>query len=265
MIIIGERINTSRKRINKAVAGRDAAFIRKEAAKQAAAGATHIDVNAGTSVSKEADDLKWLVETVQSEVDLPLCIDTASGEALRGAVALAAKTPVVNSITGEAERRGEILPVVVESGAEVVALTMDDSGLPEDLEGRLKVARELVKELGAAGVEESRIHFDPLIRPVSTNPEQAECAADAVRALREEFPGAGSVCGLSNVSFGLPRRSLLNRTYLAMMVAAGIKGVIIDPTEPGMMATLYAARALAGEDEYCMGYIAAERDGRLET
>jgi len=265
VLIVAERINTSRKRIRRAVEERDEAFIRKEASRQAAGGATHIDVNAGTSVENEADDLKWLVETVQSEVELPLCIDTASGAALKGAIALTDKTPIVNSITGETERKAEILPVVVETGAEVVALTMDDSGLPEDLDGRLRVARDLVKELTGAGVEESKIHFDPLIRPISTNPEQAMLAVAAVRQLRAEFPDAGSICGLSNVSFGLPKRKLLNRTYLAMMVAAGIKGVIIDPTEPGMMSTLHAARAIAGDDEYGMEYIGAERDGRLEA
>ena len=263
MLLVAERINTSRKRINAAVSDRDERFIRKEASRQAAAGATHIDVNAGTSVEKEANDLRWLVETVQAEVDLPLCIDTASAEALTGALALAIKTPIVNSITGETERKDRILPAVIDSGADVVALTMDDAGLPEDLAGRMKVARELVKELEAAGVKQSRIHFDPLIRPISTNPEQAMTACEAVRALREEFPGAGSICGLSNVSFGLPKRKLLNRTYLAMMVAAGIKGVIIDPTEPGMMGALHAARALAGDDEYCMEYITADREGRL--
>jgi 5-methyltetrahydrofolate--homocysteine methyltransferase len=263
VLIVGERINTSRKRIRQAVAGRDAAFIRAEARSQAAAGATHIDVNAGTDVSKEADDLKWLVETVQAEVDLPLCIDTASGAVLKGAIALCARTPLVNSITGEESRKREILPVVVDSGAHVVALTMDDAGLPEDLAGRLKVARSLVKELEASGVGQSRVHFDPLIRPISTNPEQAMMAAEAIRELRRLYPEAGSVCGLSNVSFGLPKRKLLNRAYLAMMVASGIRGVIIDPTEEGMMATLLAARALAGQDQYCMDYITAERDGRL--
>jgi len=265
LLIVGERLNTSRKRIRRAVAERDEAFVRKEASKQAAAGATHIDVNAGTSVQEEADDLKWLVETVQSEVDLPLCIDTASGAALKGAIALTQKTPLVNSITGEVERKAEILPIVVEAGADVVALTMDDSGLPEDIDGRLKAARELLKELTDLGVQESKVHFDPLIRPISTNPEQAMLAIETVRQLRAEFPEAGSICGLSNVSFGLPKRHLLNRTYLAMMVAAGLRGVIMDPTEPAMMSTLLAAKALAGEDQYSMEYITAERDGRLQA
>ncbi len=264
MLIVAERINTSRKRVRKAVEARNADFIRKEARNQAAAGATHIDVNAGTNVAKECDDLKWLIETVQAEVDLPLCIDTANGEVLRSVISLVDKTPLINSITGESERKAEILPVVVDSGAHVVALTMDDSGLPEDVEGRLAVARSLVKELGDAGVTQDRIHFDPLIRPISTNPDQAMMAFRAIQALTAEFPEAGGVCGLSNVSFGLPKRNLLNRTFLAMLVAAGIKGVIIDPTEPGMMATVYAMKALTAQDQFCMEYITAERESRLD-
>lgn len=261
MLIIAERINSSRKRINAAVADRNAEHIRREARKQAAAGADYIDVNAGTSVAREADDLKWLVETVQNAVDLPLCLDSANPAALKGALALVDQTPIVNSITGEKARKDSILPLVIESGAGVVALLMDDNGMPENAAGRIKVAESLVGELEAAGIERNRIHIDPLVRPVSTDASQAGAVLETVRAVMTGWPGIHTTGGFSNVSFGLPARNVLNTTFLALAIAAGLDGAIIDPTEPGIMAVIAAATAIIGKDDFCMGYIEAHRKG----
>jgi 5-methyltetrahydrofolate--homocysteine methyltransferase len=140
---------------------------------------------------------------------------------------------------------------------------MGDGGMPESVDGRLEVARDLHKRLTAAGVASDHIYFDPLIRPISTNPDQALAAIDATRRIMTELAGVHTICGLSNVSFGLPRRNLLNRAFLALLIGAGLDATIIDPIEPGMMSTLLAASALVGRDEYCMNYIAAERAGRL--
>ncbi len=264
MLIVGERINATRKRIRRAVEGRDVEFIRQEARKQAEAGADYIDLNAGSDPSKEADNLAWLAETVQEAVELPLCLDSASPEALKRALSGCERPGMINSITAEKERLEGVLPLVVESGAHVVALTMDDTGMPEDTDGRVDIARALLEKLNEVGVEADRVHFDPLIRPVSTDASQPLAAARAVRRIMDELPGVHTICGLSNVSFGLPRRRILNRAYLVIMIASGLDGAIVDPTETGMYATLCAAQALLGRDEYCMNYIAAERAGRLE-
>ncbi len=265
MLVIGERINSTRKRIREAVRARDAAFIAGEAAKQVAAGADYIDVNAGTSVAHEIDDLKWLVETVQGAVDAPLCIDSANPAALAAALALVKKTPIVNSITGEKARVDAILPLVKEYNAHVVALVMDDSGMPEDAEARLKVARTLIPALEKEGVSLDRIHVDPLVRPVSTDMKQGAEVLKTVRGVMAAFPGVHTICGLSNVSFGLPVRNVLNSTFFALMIEAGLDGALIDPTEPRMMATVAAAEALLGRDDFCMRYIEAHRAGRLES
>ena len=262
MLIVGERINATRKRVRSAVEGRDAGFIKKEARRQADAGADYIDLNAGSDPSKEADNLAWLAETVQEAVELPLCLDSANPEALKGALGSCAKPPMINSITAEKRRLDDVLPLL-DSGAHVVALTMDDSGMPDETEARVELARGLFERLREAGVERDRVHFDPLVRPVSTEAAQALAAARAVGRIMDEMPGVHTICGLSNVSFGLPRRNLLNRTYLVIMIASGLDGVIMDPTESGMYATVCAARALLGQDEHCMDYIAAERAGRL--
>jgi 5-methyltetrahydrofolate--homocysteine methyltransferase len=263
MLIVGERINSTRRRINAAVRDRDAARIAAEAVNQVNAGADYIDVNAGTSVAHEVDDLQWLVETVQKAVDAPLCLDSANPEALRAALGLVDKTPIINSITAEASRKDEILPLILDSGASVVALLMDDSGMPEDAAARLVVAETFVPELTAAGLPLDRIHIDPLVRPVSTDTSQGAAVLETVRALMEAWPGIHTICGLSNISFGLPARNVLNTTFLALMMQAGLDGAIIDPTEPRMVATVVAAAALAGNDDFCMGYIEAHRTGRI--
>lgn len=263
MLIVGERINSTRKRINKAVRDRDADRIKREATTQVAAGADYIDINAGTSVARETEDLKWLVETVQSATDAPLCIDSANPEALSAALDLVTHTPIINSITAEAARKDAILPLVLKSGAGIVALLMGDAGMPEDAAGRIAVAETLIPELEEAGIPRDRIYIDPLVRPISTDTKQSTAVLETVRTVMTGWPGVHTVCGLSNISFGLPARSVLNTTFLALMIEAGLDGAIIDPTEPRMVATIAAAEALLGNDDFCMGYIQAHRAGHI--
>ncbi len=264
MIIVAERINASRKRIARALEERDAEWIAKEARKQAEAGATYIDVNAGTSVAKEIENLIWLARTVVEAVELPLCVDSANPAALDAALPInKVGRPMINSITGEKMRLEGILPLVTKYNAKVVALTMDDDGMPDDVEGRLANAERLHQKLAAAGVPDDDIFFDVLIRPVSTDPDQVLHCLEAIRQIHAKYPEVHFMCGMSNVSFGLPRRKLLNRTFLTLLMSAGQDGAILDPTEKGVAATLHATKALLGRDEYCMDYIGAERAGRL--
>jgi cobalamin-dependent methionine synthase I len=265
MLIVAERINSTRKRIAPAVRQRDADFIRREAIKQAEAGAGYIDVNAGTSVAHEVDDLVWLTETVQSATEVPVCLDSANPRALEAALKVHRGGALVNSITAEKDRIENILPLVLKYNTRVVALAMDDGGMPETADQRLTVVKTLVARLEKEGVDRDRMLFDPLIRPISTNPEQAREAIEATRRIMTEFPGVHTVCGLSNISFGLPKRNLLNRAFLTLLIGAGLDGAIIDPTEPGMVAGILAAEALIGRDEFCLNYITAEREGKLET
>lgn len=254
-IIVGERINGTRSRIAKTLKDRDADRIRREARKQASAGATHIDVNAGTSPATELDDLLWLVEVVQDAVDLPLSIDSANPPVVAEALKKVKQPPLINSISGEKSRLDGMLSLLKGSDASVVALCMDDAGLPEDTDGRVKVARDIYSLLTGEGVEAGRIYFDPLIRPVSTNPDQVEHILEATRRIKSELEGAHAICGMSNVSYGLPDRNALNRAFLVMTLEAGMDSYILDPTEEGVMATYHAARALLGRDQFCMEYI----------
>ena len=265
MLIIAERINSTRKRIGKAVLARDAEYISREAVKQADAGGGYIDANAGTSVANEVADLVWLTETIQSATDVPVCLDSANPEALAAALKVHSGNAMINSITGEKVRLDGIVPLVAEYGTRVVALPMDDSGMPETADDRLRVAANIVKTLDGKGVALDRIYFDPLIRPISTNPEQMAAALDATTRIMTEFPGVHTICGLSNISFGLPQRKLLNRSFLTLMINAGLDSAILDPTTAGLMSTVYAVEALVGRDEFCMNFITAERAGKLDS
>jgi len=263
LLVIGERINATRKRIRKAILGRDADRIRQEARAQADAGADCIDANAGIEADREPDDLRWLVEAIQSEVDLPVALDSTNAEALRAALPVHQGEPMINSITGEAGRHEAVLPLAREHNARLVALTIGPDGMPTNVDERLAAAHQIAELAAGHGVALDRLYFDPVIYTAATDGDAGRSAIETVRRLREDFPDAHITCGLSNISFGLPHRNVLNRAFLPMLLAAGLDSAIIDPTEPQMMAMVVAAEALLGRDDFCMNYIAAERAGRL--
>jgi cobalamin-dependent methionine synthase I len=259
--IIGERINMTRKSIRAKVWERDEAFIRGEAARQAAAGATHIDVNAGGDPAKEIEDMKWLTDVVAGAVTLPRSFDSANPEAIRAGIERVNRPgTIINSITLEQERINALLPLVQEYHANVICLTMDDDGMPEDFYGRCRLTDKAAEFLTASDVSLNQVYFDLLVRPAATNPGQMVYLLEAIAYARKTYPEAHISAGLSNVSFGVPRRNYLNRAFLSMLVAAGADAAIFDPTEPDMLTTLYSARALLGLDEYCMEYITRMRE-----
>ena len=262
--VIAERINMTRKSIRTKVWDRDEAFIRNEANIQAQAGATHIDINAGGDPAKEIEDMIWLAKIVSDEVDLPLSFDSANPEAIKaGAEICNREGTIINSITMEKERVDGIFPLVKKYNTSVVCLTMNDDGMPEDYEGRVKITDDIVALFKANDISLERAYFDHLVRPASTNPGQARFILDAIKYTKEKYPESHIALGLSNISFGIPRRNNFNKVFLAMLVAAGCDGAITDPTESDMMLTLCSARAVMGFDEYCMDYITKMREAGL--
>ena len=264
MLIIGERINATRKRISKAISGRDADFIAREARAQAEVGATHIDCNAGRSPEGEVEDLKWLISVVQEAVDLPISVDSPNPKAIAAGLNLVRKQPIINSVTAEQAQVEAVMPLAQQHEALLVALCMGDAGMPSGAGQRIEAAEKIVRAAEKHGIPVSRLYFDPVIAPLSTSPAEVAAAIETVRHIMTQFGGAHTTCGLSNVSFGLPKRNTLNRTFLAMLMAAGLDGVIMDPTEPHMMATALAGEAIMGRDEWCMAYIKAGRADRLD-
>ncbi|MBI5303907.1 MAG: dihydropteroate synthase [Chloroflexi bacterium] len=265
MKIIGEKINGTRAQVKKAIAERNAEFIQNLAKKQVGGGAHWLDVNAGTPPDREPDDLVWLIQLAQDAVDVPLCLDSANPNALRVAMKHVKKTPMINSISGEQTRLSGILPIVAEFGCEVIALCMDDKGIPPTVAARLDVIRNVFAATRRAGVPDEKVYVDPLAMTIATNTEASRITFNTMRAIRAGFPQAHISCGLSNVSFGLPVRALINRTFLALALDAGMDTAIIDPNDRELQATMLAANLLLGRDKHCLNYTRAYRAGLLEN
>jgi len=263
LLIVGERINTSRKGIADLVARRDAEGVVREAVRQHQAGADYIDVNAGTLLSDEPRALRWLVTTIQEALKVPLCVDSANPEALAAALDVHQGKALLNSITAERERFRAVLPLVKRHQCGVVALCMDDSGMPSSAEEAVEKGSQLIESLLEAEVPPQDIYVDPLVRPVGVEPRAGLMVVEAIRILREKYPGVHIICGLSNISFGLPRRRLLNQAFLVATMTAGLDAVILDPLDRRLMALLRAAEAVLGRDEYCARYLQAYREGKL--
>jgi len=263
MIIVGEKINTSRKSIEEAVGKRDAAFITEVAREQAEAGAHYIDVNAGTFLDEEVEYLCWLVETVQNEVDLPLCLDSPNPRALSEAIKHHKGEPMINSISLEPERFQSLLPVITAHPCHVVALSMGETSMPTTVEERVEAASELIKRLTNAGIPLEKIYVDPLVQPVSVDTRMGIATLGAINRVMNDFPGVNTICGLSNISFGLPERRLVNRSFLALCISYGLSAAILDPTDKQLMATLLAVEMVLDRDEYCGNFIDAYQAGRL--
>ncbi len=264
MIIVGEKINGSSKRVREAILARDEEFIRGLARRQAEAGADYLDVNAGTGPERDADDMVWLVKTVQSEVEMPLCIDSPNPQALEAGLEVHQGRALVNSATAESARMDLVIGTARKHDARLVALTLDEGGMPSGAEERVEIAKRLADAAAGAGMARDDLFIDPLVRAVGVEYEQGAAVLEAVAKIRESLPEAHIICGLSNISFQMPVRSLLNRTFLAMAMARGLDAAILDPLDAGLMATIYAAETLAGRDEMCMGYLKAYRAGKLE-
>lgn len=272
MLIVGERINTSRKVkgepvIEQAVVRRDAAFFSDLARKQFEAGATYIDINAGTLTTGEPEALEWLTKVVNEAVDAPISFDTPNPEALERALAAydtAKGQPMINSITAETTRWANVLPFVLKYKAKVIALAMDDTGIQSDPAKRLAVARKLVGDLTAAGVPLDDIYVDPLTFPIGTGSDVAVAILDIIEKIMAEFPGVHTIAGISNISHGMPARKLLNQAMTVLALGKGLDAGIIDPNDPYLMALICATEALLGRDEFCMNYISRSREGAFE-
>ena len=255
--IIGEAINpTGRKRLAQALYEHDLDYVRSLARNQAAAGADLIDVNVGVPDLDEVTLLAEAVEAVAADVDLPLCIDTASPRALEAALAVAPGRPLVNSVTGERASLESVLPLVKEYDVPVIGLTMDDDGIPDDPESRLAIAERIINRAAQVGIPAADVLIDPLVLTVGADPDAASVTLRTVELVRQHF-GANINLGATNVSFGLPERDTLNRAFLALGIRAGATSAITNPATLGL--TIRGTELLLGRDEFAAGYIGLYR------
>jgi cobalamin-dependent methionine synthase I len=263
--VIGERINTSRKLVQAAVADRDADYIIDDVKKQQEAGANFIDVNAGARIGHETDDMKWLLDTIQPIATVPLTLDSPDPAVLEMAFKMVKKTPMINSISLEKERFDAMMPFLDGKECKVIALCMDDAGMPSSSDDILARAKSLVQELNKIGIPTASIYVDPLVQPISVESTKGTMVLDAVRAIKALFPEVHITGGLSNISYGLPQRKIINRTFVSLMMDAGMDSAIIDPLDKKIMATIRTADMLLGKDDYCMNFLKGVRAGAIES
>lgn len=258
-IIIGERINpTGKKKFGQALLAKDYDYVRREAIAQVEQGADMLDVNVGVAGIDEVAMLPEVVKIVSETIDVPLCIDSANPLALAAALKVYQGKALVNSVTGEEKSLVSVLPVIKEYGAAVVGLLMDDTGIPNDPEKRLAIAMKIVERAEKLGIERSNIIIDCLTMTVSSDHNAAMITLKTIERIVEEL-GTNIILGISNVSFGLPDRTSITKTMIAMALKAGLTCIIMDPTAEGMRRTVKTSDLLLGRDEWSMNYLAEYR------
>ncbi|HMM29740.1 MAG TPA: dihydropteroate synthase [Aggregatilineaceae bacterium] len=256
-VIIGERINpTGRKVFSAELQAGDLSRVPRDAQAQAEAGARVLDVNVGAASVDEVALLPRAVELAQQAVDLPVCIDSANPEALRAALAVAQGRALVNSVNGERAKLDAVLPVVADYGAAVIALVMDDSGIPETPEKRLRVAAAILEAAQQHGIAPQDVLLDPLVLAIGADHLAGAVTAETARLIRCEL-GCNMTAGASNASHGMPERELLNTVWLALLIQAGVNAPICNPLKNGL--AVRAVDLMLGYDEWGMGYIQAYR------
>jgi 5-methyltetrahydrofolate--homocysteine methyltransferase len=266
MLIVGERINSTRAPIQAAMARRDGEFLVNEARRQWEAGSHYLDVNTATMLDAELPCMRWLVTLIQEAIaGARLAIDSPDARVLEAGLEAHRERALLNSITAERKRIDEVLPLVHEFRPQGIALTMDDDGLPRDADKRFAIGARLIEVLAGAGVPLDDIFVDPLVFPVSAEPDAGRIALDIMQKLRDAYPGVHTICGLSNVSYGMPLRKHINQVYMVMALTRGLDAVIVDPLDQRMMANIVTGRMLLGQDAGCKGYLTAYREGRLDV
>jgi 5-methyltetrahydrofolate--homocysteine methyltransferase len=267
MLVIGENINASNRSVAEAIAGRDREFLENLARAEAAAGADFIDVNAGAgqgSLEKETATMEWLVEIVQGVTDKPLAIDSESPSVIEAALhKYHGERVLINSVTAESERLASVGSLAAERKAWLVALAMGTNGIPDNVEERLAACELIMTHLGRLGLEEEQVFFDPLVLPISVDSGQGIVTLKTIEQIKSRYPGARTVIGLSNISYGLPNRKLANRAFLVMAAYAGLDAVILDPLDAKTISFIKVANMLTGRDTLCKDYIRAYRKGML--
>jgi 5-methyltetrahydrofolate--homocysteine methyltransferase len=266
MLIIGEKINSSRKDIKDMVEGKNKEFIQELAKKQVEGGAQMLDLNTGTIRRNEPENMQWLVRTVQETVDVPLCIDSPNHETVKAGLEVYdwdKGKALINSVTAEKEKLELILPLVKKYKCSVVALTMDERGIPQDSKERFIIAAKLIKKITGEGILEKNIYIDPLTLPVSTNIQNSNIVLETLKRIKGFYPEVKTIIGLSNISYGLPERRLINQGFVVLAMACGLDAAILDSTDQKIMALIKATNLLLGKDEFCGQYLKAFREGKL--
>lgn len=266
LIIIGEKINGSIPSVAKAIAERDSEFIKERARKQAAANATYIDCCASVPEAEEVETLKWMIDCIQEVTDLPISVDSPSADVLTQAYKFCKRPGIFNSVSGEGDKIDKIFPLMAQEENkdwQVIALLSDDTGIPKCAADRLRVFDKIMAKAKEYNINPSRIHIDPLVEMLCTSEDGIAMNIEVIQTVRKQYSSIHITAAVSNISFNLPVRKLINYGFLILAMNAGLDSAIMDPTNRDMLGLTYATEALLGEDEFCMEYIGAYREGLI--
>ena len=262
MIIIGEKINGAIPSVAQAIQNKDADWIRDLAKRQSEAGADYIDVCSSVP-DKDVETLKWLIDLVQETCDTRICIDSASAKSIVEAIPFCSKPGIINSVSMEGDKIDTVFPVIADTKWECIALLSGKKRITEDVEERIEIFEQIMEKVKEYHIAPSRMHFDPLVFSVATNPESYLGYAQVTRYIKKAYPQVHVTSGLSNISFGIPSRKTMNQAFLVLAMQAGMDCCIVDPTNRDMVGAIYATEALLGEDEYCIEYIGGYHENRF--
>ena len=258
MLIISERINGLFTTVGKAIDARDSKFIQDLAVRQVEHGAQVLDVNVGPGRDDAPAAMDWLVRTVQDAVAVPLCIDTSGPKTMESGLKAARDKVIMNSTTAEGRKMDLFFPLCREYDAEIICLCMDEKGVPNSADARAEMAMLMMTRAMELDVMPERLLLDPLVLPVSAAQDQGRKVIQAVQAFQSlNEPAPRTVVGLSNVSNGTKQRSLINRTFLAMLMGAGLSAAILDPEDEELMKVLKTGQVLLNEQLYCDDFLRA--------
>ena len=263
MLIIGENINATIPRIKELIVNHDGTALKDLAVRQEQAGANIIDVNVATgagTAEDEISDMKWLIELIRDKVDIKLCVDSADTPVLRaGLEAGGEKIGLINSVKATEKNIAEVLPLAAEYGLPVIALAMDEAGIATDSSTRLKACEKVIKGCETYNVPVENIFFDPLVMPVSTDINQGVTTLETLKGIKNEFPKAKTVLAVSNISFGLQKRTLINQALIHMAQYLSVDALLVNPLNEEFMLAIKAGETVMGRDRHCRKYSRAVR------
>ena len=264
MIIIGEKINGSIPSMGKAIAERDADYIRDIAKRQSEAGAAFIDVCASVNEG-ELDTLRWMLEIVQEVTDTPISVDSPDANCCVAAMEYCKRPGLINSVSGEGDKMDVVFSVIAETEWQVMALLCDDTGIPKTAAKRIEVFEAILAKAEEYGIAPSRIHIDPLVEMLCACEDGIATVAEVMSYIRNRCPEVHISGAISNISYNLPARKLLNQAFAALAIQAGMDSAVLDPLNRDLLGIIFATEALLGRDYYCMEYIGAYRAGLFGT
>jgi len=258
MLVIGELINGMYKNVGNAIKSKDRKVIQDIAKRQVEAGANMLDVNTGPASSDPKEAIKWLVDSIQEVVDVPLALDSTKADVIEEGLKLVKRKALINSANADDEKLNTLVPMAKKHNAQLIALTMDKKGIPRDRNERSELALKIVSGCMEQGFPIEDLYIDPVVLPINVTQPQGIEVLESIKEFKFlSDPAPKTVVGLSNISQGTKSRSLINRTYLVMAIGFGLSGAIVDPLDKELMDGLITAELLLNKNIYCDSYLDA--------